>query len=128
MQNDFYNNELSQQLLSRVVHHNNIFLIVISHSLFGGGKYARIASLNMQYFILTRSCRDTFPISRLGTQILGKGYSNAFLQIFLDATSIKPNQRHSFLFINTHPVYSDRNSMLLTNIFTHEAPMVIYRV
>ncbi len=127
MQNDFYNNDLSQQLLSRVVHHNNIFLIVISHSLFGGGKHARISSLNMQYFILTRSCRDTIQTSRFGSQVLGKGHSNTFLQIFLDATSIKPNQRPSYLFVNTHPIYGDRNTMLLTNIFEYEKPMILYK-
>ncbi len=86
-----------------------------------------VSPVNMQYFMLTRSCRDTYPITRFGTQILGKGHSNAFLQVFLDATSIRPNQRPSYLFVNTHPLYGDRSTMLLTNIFEYEKPMILYK-
>ena len=117
---DFYNSDISASLLSRLVHHHFCFLIVISHSLFGGGKNARLASLNFHYFILTRNCRDTQQVARFGVQLFGKGSSRQFLQIYQDATDILSTQRPGYLFINSHPQFSHRSRMLFTNIFDED--------
>ncbi len=128
MSSDFYNSDISAQLLSRLVHHHNCFLIIISHSLFGGGKHARLASLNFHYFILTRSCRDTLQIGRFGIQILGKGHSNQFLQIYQDATDLRTSQRPGYLVIDIHPRFGHKTRMLFTNIFNEDGePLVLYR-
>ncbi len=126
---DFYNSDISAQLLSRLVHHHSCFLMVVSHSLFGGGRNARLASLNYHYFILTRNCRDTQQISRFGLQLFGKGYAKQFLQIYQDATDIRPSQRAGYLFVHAHPLYSQKSQMLYTNIFDEDGePLVLYRM
>ena len=129
MSTDFYNSDISAQLLSRLIHHHNCFLAVISHSLFGGGKNARLASLNFHYFMFTRSCRDTQQISRFGVQIFGKGHSTQFLQIYQDATDLRPSQRPGYLLVHLHPRFSHKSRMLFTNIFNEDGePLILYRL
>ncbi len=126
---DFYNSDISAQLVSRLVHHHNCFLVVISHTLFSGGRNARLASLNYHYFILTQSCRDTQQISRFGIQLFGKGYSTQFLQLYQDATDIRPSQRAGYLLMNIHPLYCRKSQMLFTNIFDDDGePLILYRL
>ncbi len=127
LHSEFFNSDISVKLLSKFVHHHNCFIVVVSHALFGHGKHARFSSLNFHYFMLTRTCRDLGVISRFGVQLFGKGHSSQFLQVYLDATDLKPNGRVGYLLINCHPICGHRNRMLYTNIFSDEEPLVLYR-
>lgn len=128
LQTDFFNNELGYQLLSRLSHHNNISVFVVGHSLFGGGKFARQISLNFHYFILTRSVRGIDSVSRFGQQLLGKNGGRHLLDIFLDATKVTEKRRLMYLFISAHPLFSQKDKMFYTNIFSSEQPLVLYTV
>ena len=125
---EFYSNKSSENLISRVVHHSRLYLIIIGHNLFSNGKHARFASLNYHSFLLTRSCRDLNQFAILGRQLFGVGKGQKFVQCYIDATELRPNQRPGYLFVNTHPIYSSREGMLFTNIFPDEYPQILYKL
>lgn len=124
---EFYNDKSSQTLISRVVHHNNLFLIVVGHNLFHNGKHARFAMLNYHGILLTRACRDLNQYAVLGRQIWGAGYGRQFVEAFIDATELKADRRAGYLFVSTHPIYSRRDALVFANIFPDEKPLIVYR-
>ncbi len=127
MQTDFLNSDIADKLLTRLTHHHNCFVFLVGHTLFSRGKNARLVSLNVHYFILTRSCRDVQQLMTFGTQLLGAGQGRKFLEACLDATELRTNQTPSYLFVNVHPLYCKRGQMLFTNILPSEAPLVLYK-
>lgn len=128
MQNEFNSSDISRTLMTRLVHHSNLYVICVSHKLFTNDRHSRINSLNFHSFLLTRNCRDLSTFSHFSQQILGPGHSSKFLSIYLDATALKPSHV-GYLYVYLHPLYASRNSnMLWTNILPGEEPMILYKV
>ena len=128
MQIDFLNSDISEALLGRLAHHRNIFTVCISQSIFPRAKHSRQASLQYHGIILTRSCRDTLSIQNLATQIFGSGSSKRFLAAFFDATELRQDKRPSYLFVQMHPLWTNRELRVFTNIFPVEAPLIGYKI
>ena len=87
------------------VHHDNLSVIYVSHTLFYNDPQFRLASLNTQYFILFRSPRGHGQVSHLAGQIfthdkfkrrkLVRAYADATLEPFsyllVDLLPLTPN-------------------------------------
>lgn len=127
LSNEFYSDDLSHQLLSRLCHHNSCYLITIGHNLFASGKYARFASLQYHGFLLCRNCRDLNQYQTFGRQILGTGRGRKFLEAFMDATELGPDSRAGYLFVNLHPLYSNREMICFKNILPDDPPLIGYK-
>ena len=128
MQLSFYNSDICEQLMTRSLHHQGCYLIVTGHNLFAQGKYGRLANLQYHSMILCRSVRDLNQLSILGVQLLGKGKSAAFVQMYLDATAIDESGRPKYLYIGLHPLYTNRESMFYARILPGDGDMVLYRL
>ena len=61
---DLFSSDEGRDLLTKWVHHKSLFVIVVSHQLFGKEKHSRLASLQFHYYVFTRSCRDQLTYVR----------------------------------------------------------------
>ena len=126
MQLAFYNSEICEQLMTRSLHHKGCYLLVTGHNLFAQGKHGRLANLQYHSMLLCRSVRDLNQLSILGVQLLAKGKSASFIQIFLDATQMDDSERPKYLYVGLHPLYTSRDSMFFARILPGDGDMVLY--
>ena len=128
---EFHNSQIGSDICTKLSHHFNVSVILISHSLYQAGTKAgssRLISLNMHNFIFTRSLRDLGVYANFGRQCLGNGCGSAFVQSFLDATEPRDDiEKPGYLLATLHPLYSTRGLLLFTNIFRDEKPLVGYK-
>ena len=127
---ELFSSPISEQLLTRITHHGNIFTILVMHSLHPKGKFARISTLNLHGIILLPTCRELQSIVTFGTGVFGKGKGNFFLHVFLDATQPQyfNGGRGGYLYISLHPRLTKRDEMLFTSIFPDETPLILYKI
>lgn len=128
LSHNFFDSDISRILMTRVVHHSNLFFCLTTHRLFSTEKNARLSSLNFHYYILTPSKRDISSYGRLSTQLNGAGTSRAFQDMFLDSTEIKDGHKPGYLYINIHPIFGIEKYKYMTNIFSDEYPLTVYRI
>lgn len=126
LQLDFFNSPICEPLMTKLLHHRSLYFILIGHRIFGTGKHAKLANLNFHTMILCRQIRDIQQISILSVQLRGRGGSNAFVEMYLDATALQPSGKPGYLLISTHPLYSDRQCMFFSHILPGEGDMVMY--
>ena len=70
----------------REVHHRNLFLLFINHSLFSPSRFGRAANVNFQYLILFNNPRDKLTCSNLARQtIIGKKLDTAYKMVTCEA-------------------------------------------
>ena len=123
-----FSSSSSQEVITRMGHHHQCFIIVVGHCLLNQGPRARLASLNFHYFILTRTVRDVQTISRFGSQVMGNKNGKYFLEAFLDATEIRPDGSLGYILVTTHPIFSRRDMLLYSHIMPDDGPLVVYKV
>lgn len=113
-------NKAVTQLFTRVAHHNQCFVILITQNLFEKGPELRTQHLNAQYLTLFKNPRDSLQVSVLGMQMYPhrKQFLNA---AFNDATS----RSHGYLLIDNHQL-REEHLRLRTNILPNEQPMKAY--
>ena len=119
---------LMQDIATKLSHHRNFSTITINQNIFQSGKTARTQSLNSQYFLLSRTCRDVRQIGTLGSQLFpGKG--SKFIQLYKEAvdTSLREGEI-PFLFINCHPFRGVRGCQLLSSIFPPGGAMLLWKL
>lgn len=124
----FYSSAISESLLGRHAHHKSLFIIVASQNVYPKARFARQASLQFHGIILTRTCRDSLQIQHLGSAIFGSGGGRKFLAAFLDATQLRVDKHPSYVYIQLHPIFTNRQLRVFTNIFPFEQPMIGYKI
>ncbi len=108
-------------LFTRIAHHKNCFVILVTQNLFQGGVDSRTQHLNAQYLVLFKNPRDSLQVRILNTQMF-PGKKNYLTSVFEDATS----RPHGYLLIDNHQETSDQ-IRLRSKIFQEEAPMLVYQ-
>ena len=123
---DFYNSPIGSEICTKLSHHYSASIILISHSLYGAK--SRLINLNMHNFFLLPSSRGLDSLGCFSRQCLGKGLSNSFVDSFLDATDKKGSgEKPPYLLVTLHPLYSNRQCLLFSNVLPDEHPMVTYK-
>lgn len=108
-------------LFTRVAHHKNCFVILVTQNLFQKGSDSRTQQLNAQYLVAFKNPRDSLQIRVLGSQMY-PGKKHYLTSVFEDATS----QPHGYLLIDSHQETKEE-IRLRTKIFQDEAPMYAYQ-
>ena len=100
----------------------------MQQNLFVQGKAARSQAVNSQFYLLTRTCRDLKQIAVFGGQMF-PGQSKDFVAVYRDAVD-KPLEKHlpGHLLVSCHPLRTNRNCQLLSNIFPPDGALVLYRI
>lgn len=87
------------ELFTKKAHHLNFCIVFIVQDIFD--KKVKVARLNSQYIVLTRSPSSVLSIKNLGTQLFpGR------LSYFLDAYRQATGTNYGYLFIDLHPASS----------------------
>jgi len=115
------NNPFITDLFTKMSHHMNLSIVLVSHNLFCPGKEFRTISLNCHYFILFKNVRDTFQISLLGRQMYGAGSKDFLSQVYKSAT----NRLHGYLCIDFRAITPDKER-LRTNVLKSDGPIIYY--
>ena len=103
-------------LFTKISHHLNYSVILLTQNLFNKGKYFRTISLQAQYLFLLKSVRDVSVVINLGKQM---GNSKFLLACYEDATAIP----FGFLFLDLKSS-SDDKYRVRANIFSE--PSIVY--
>lgn len=105
-----------EALFTRGAHHKNLTIIYLTQNLFSKG--SRTISLNVHYWILMRSPRDTSQIQTLGRQVFPTR-SKALWEAYKDATA----NQYGYLCLDLSPMANEIHRMR-TRIFPGEATVV----
>lgn len=105
-----------ETLFTRGAHHRNISIIYISQNLFSKG--SRTMSLNVHFWILMRSPRDTSQIQTLGRQVFPMR-SKALREAYDDATA----KQYGYLCLDVSPS-GDETHRMRTRVFPGEDTVV----
>ena len=125
---EFAQSELMMDVATKLSHHRNFSVINITQNIFIQGKAARSQSLNSGYYILTRTTRDLRQIATLGSQLF-PGKSSQFVAVYKDAVDNPVNPNFvPHLLVGCHPQKTVRGCQLLSNIFSPEGQMILYRL
>ena len=119
LQQEVVNDKQIEKLFTQNCHHKCVSVIFISQNLFYQGKCARTLHLNTYYTVLLRNQRNIQQIGILGKQI---GKNKLLVEAFKDAVS----RPYGYLILDLAPNTSE-DLQMKTNIFPHEAPMVVYK-
>ena len=120
---------LAEDVATKLSHHRNFTSINISQNIFAQGKSARVQSLNSQFYILTRTCRDLKQIGVLGSQLFPGKSTDFNMKVFCDAVDHPLTMETApHLLINCHQTETDRQCQLLANIFPPHDKMVLYQI
>ena len=122
LMHDVMRNKDMELLFTQGTHHRCVSVLVITQSLYPGGKHARTIALNTWYMVLMKNLRDTSQVSFLGRQLY-PGKSKGFLQAYEDALN---SDKYGYLVIDMSP-HADNRYRLRTRIFPGEDP-VVYRL
>ena len=111
--------ETNSKIFTKIVHHENSNVILLTQSLFLDNKHYRVMSKNATYIIVMKSPRDGSQLKHLAIQM--NMNSNMLMEVFKEATK-KP---YSYLLIDFHAQTPD-HIRLRSNIYPHERPMTTY--
>lgn len=103
-------------LFTKISHHMNYSVILITQNLFNKGKFFRTISLQAQYLFLLKSVRDVSIIASLGRQM---GNSKFLSACYEEATAIP----FGFLFLDLKPSSNDKYRVR-ANIFSE--PSIVF--
>jgi hypothetical protein len=101
-----------EKLFTRMSHHLNMTVVLITQNLFPKSKVMRTISLNMSYIIIHKSVRDELQVGFLGSQI---GARKTLIEAYCDATRTP----HGYLLVDLTAA-CEREYRFRTNIFTNE--------
>lgn len=109
------------KLFTRIAHHKNCFVILITQNMFDKSSELRTQHLNAQYLVLFKNPRDALQVRILASQMY-PGQSHFLTAVFQDAT----NKPHDYLLIDSHQETPDE-VRLRSHMFQNEKPMIIYQ-
>lgn len=125
---EFAQSEVMMDVATKLSHHRNFSVVNITQNIFIQGKAARSQSLNSGYYILTRTTRDLRQIATLGSQLF-PGKSSQFVAAYKDAVDNPFNSDFvPHLLVGCHPQKTVRGCQLLSNIFSSDGRLVLYRL
>ena len=117
LMNELKRDETVKNLFTRVSHHMNISVILITQNIFSQDKSMRTISLNSHYICLMKSIRLTQQVGTLANQIWpGKG--RQVMEIYKKATT----KNFSYLLIDLHPQQTEDSFRIRNRIFPSELP------
>ena len=114
------NNTFFTKIWTIYIHHFKISCIAILHNLFT--KNLRTISLNTHKVILTQNLRDTTQIRILSQQAFPRK-KNLLSNIFNNIS----NNPYPYIILDFAPSSGNSYIRILTNIFTHEHPIVAFK-
>ena len=107
-------------LFTRDVHHRRISVIMISQNIYHQSKYSRTISLNSNYLILMKTCRDLLQIHNLSRQI-DPATPKRLLEAYEDSTR-RPRE---YLVVNILTGSDDEDVRLSTQILPDDS-LILY--
>ena len=124
-----------RDVLTKKAHHGNFTIITILQNLFPQGKAARTQSLNYHFIFCLRTCRELRQLNYLASQMF-PGKTSSFMQIYKDAVDSdhmslmksSDNIHVPYLLIICHPLRTQRDCMLFTNVIPPDDAMIMYKV
>ena len=119
MQDAFKDSAVSD-LFTKVSHHNNVSVILITQNIFHQGKQSRDISLNCKYFVLVKNPRDQKQFGILARQMWPSQWRDVE-QVYKDAT----RDPHSYLVIDCSQTTHDC-LRLQTDIFADDYMCSVY--
>src|SRR5271156_5467905 len=108
-------------LFTKLVHHNNLFVINITQNLFLHTNETRTRRLNSQYLVLFKNPSDATQIAVIGRQMFPQN-ANFLSHVYSKATK-KP---HGYIFIDLRQE-TDDDMRIRSHILQKEFPMRIYK-
>ena len=108
----------TQVLVTKLCHHCELCLFILSQNMFQKGGVYRCLSLNAQYFILMKTKRDHQQILYFGRQIF-PFKQNLLYSAYLRATE---SVTYGYLRVDLHP--ASNQILTLTTSFLDEYPVV----
>jgi hypothetical protein len=106
------------KLFTKMSHHRNVSVILITQNVFFQSKNSRDISLNNNYLVIFKNPRDKAQVMHLAKQIR-PGQTKFFMKSFEDATETP----HGYLFIDFKPRTPEIQR--LASDITHEHPMIL---
>ena len=124
-----------RDILTKKAHHGNFSVISILQNLFPQGKAARTQSLNYHFIFCMRTCRELRQLNYLASQLF-PGNSANFMRVYKDAVDSQhmPHMaaygKYSapYLLLVCHPLRTQRDCMLFTNVVKPDGPIIMYRI
>ena len=113
--------EYTEKLFTKISHHKNLSVILLSQNIFHQSKHTRTISLNTHYMVLFKNVRDSSQITNLAKQ-MHPGNVAYLRDSYADATS-KP---YGYLLIDLKPDTDDL-LRLRTDIFPGEIHYVYHK-
>ena len=107
-------------IFSRLSHHTNSVVILLTQNIFSKNPFFRDISLNSTYIVLFKNPRDASQIATFAKQF-APGDNKYVTEAFVAVTK-KP---YSYMLYDYHQATPELLRMR-TNIFPHETPMMIY--
>src|SRR5271156_818217 len=108
-------------LFTKLVHHNNLFVINITQNFFLRTNETRTWRLNSQYLVLFKNPSDATQIAVVGRQMFPQNPS--FLSHVYSKATKKP---HEYIFIDLRQE-TDDDTRIRSHILQKEFPMRIYK-
>ena len=113
--------EYTEKLFTKISHHKNLSVILLSQNIFHQNKHTRTISLNTHYMVLFKNVRDSSQVTNLAKQ-MHPGNVAYLRDSYVDATS-KP---YGYLLIDLKPDTDDL-IRLRTDIFLGEIHYVYHK-
>ena len=113
--------EYTEKLFTKISHHKNLSVILLSQNIFHQNKHTRTISLNTHYMVLFKNVRDSSQITNLAKQ-MHPGNVAYLRDSYVDATS----KSYGYLLIDLKPDTDDL-IRLRTDIFPGEIHYVYHK-
>jgi len=114
-------NQLVADIFTKISHHRNISVLLLTQNFFDKNKYARTISLNAHYLVLFKNPRDAGQFATFARQMYPNCWKFA-VEAYQDATK----DPYGYLLVDLKPEQHDR-CRLRTNIFPGESQYVYVR-
>jgi len=111
-------NDHVENLFTKMSHHRDMSVLLLSQNLFSKNKHTRTISLNTNYMVLFKNPRDASQFAILARQMFPNN-SKFAIEAYRDATSAP----YGYLFVDLKPDQDDQ-LRLRTNIFPGETQYV----
>src|SRR5271170_1763720 len=113
-------NENVDKLFTKISHHRNVSVILITQNIFPRNKNARDIALNSHYLVIFKNPRDKAQVNHLARQICPEN-SKFFMDSFFHATSVA----HGYLFVDFKQDTFDLHR-ISSDIFNRHPMVYIY--
>ena len=122
LMNEVKDNAAVTNLFTRVTHHKNVFVILITQNFFAQCKESVSRRRNCQYVILFKNPADSSEIRAISTKMFPSS-PKFLLRAYKDVTTRHP---HGYLLLYLRQE-TPEDLRVRTNILPHELPMHVYK-